>query len=74
MNTDRLPVQVVNAKSRMVNVLISGLREAGLDPVKAARNQMVQALAIELRDGRFTYPQFVHACQNVGILNEGLKL
>jgi hypothetical protein len=44
-----------------------------LDPMKAGRNEMVRALALDWRNGRSTRAEFINGCRNMGIFNPELK-
>jgi hypothetical protein len=53
-------------------LVIDALREAGIDPRKAAGVPMVVQMAGMWARGEWTRDQFVRAARNVGILNPAL--
>lgn len=73
MSTDRLPVQFIDIRSTAVDLVISAIRESGLDPAKCIHNQMIRQLAIAYRNLEMDRAQFIRSCRNVGILNGSLK-
>jgi hypothetical protein len=55
------------------DIAIAALREAGLDPWKAAAVPMVRQLAGAWVRGEMDRAGFVKACRNVGILNPSIQ-
>lgn len=58
----------------MGKIIVDALREAGIDPMKAASNQMICSLVGSWGRAEMTRDEFLHCCRNMAILNPSLKV
>lgn len=69
-----IDIDAQSTRRKAGQIVIDALRECGIDPMKAARNLMMQQLVMTWGRGEMARETFLRACRNMKILNPSLAL
>lgn len=74
MEPVRINIPSRKPENAAADIVIEAFKRNGIDPRKAFTNPMCRTMSIEWSQGRLTDAEFNKCCENMLVLNPGLKL